>query len=104
MRAAATRAAAVINPAAMPKTPEKPVVREIIKVAEVQAEGKNEGGIFDVIGLLTYLKGLTGELPDTKRNSFLRGKYPETLDSVIDRLRKLAIIKVSAKSETEKGR
>ena len=49
-----------------------------------------------VIGLLNYLKSLTGELPDEDRNSFSHGKFPAALKRVIDSLGKLVIIKESA--------
>ena len=46
-----------------------------------------------IINLLDYLKILTSELPEEKLASFFDGKYSEALDSVIDSLKKLTIIK-----------
>ena len=49
--------------------------------------------ISEVIDLLKYLKHLTEDLPEIKRDSFLEGRYPVVLESVIDSLKNLTIIK-----------
>ena len=48
-----------------------------------------------VIGLLDYLKSLTANLPSKQKDTYMHGRFPVAMDSVIDSLRKLVIIKES---------
>ena len=52
--------------------------------------------ISDVVNLLNHLKRLTELLPVKERNSYLRGKFPAAVDSVIDSLNSLERIKKTA--------
>jgi hypothetical protein len=46
-----------------------------------------------VLELLNCLRQMTEELPEKGRNTFLQGRFPAALESVIDSLKSLAIIK-----------
>jgi hypothetical protein len=60
--------------------------KESAKVPELPPE------ISEVLGLLACLKQLTEELPEEDRDSYLQGRFPAVLESVIDSLKNLTII------------
>ena len=62
----------------------------------VSQEDQNVSDIPAVIALLVYLKHLTDELPMEERKSYIDGWFPAALESVIDSLKKLTIIKERA--------
>jgi tetratricopeptide (TPR) repeat protein len=81
---------------------EEPVLLEEIKYAEpVILDEKTE--IPSLIGLLNCLKNLAEDLPNKERELFHRSNFPITLDSVIDSLRNLDIIKESAHAASNGG-
>ena len=88
------------EPLAQEPLAQEPLAQEPL-AGEFPEEG-DAGGLFEVVGLLKYLKSLTKELPERKQNAFIKGKYPKALDSVIDSLKKLAIIKRSADRKADK--
>ena len=59
----------------------------------IEAKPSEKKGIIAVVELLKHLKGLAAELPEKERVSFSEGKLPTNLESVIDSLQNLTIIK-----------
>ena len=49
--------------------------------------------VYEIIRLLNYIKKLAEQLPEKERNIFKNSGQAEVLDSLIDSLRKLIIIK-----------
>ena len=70
-----------------------------------QTEKKPREGVQldSVIGLLNCLKGLADDLPNQQKDTYMHGKFPAALDSVIDSLKKLTIIKEAAKHSGNKN-
>ena len=82
-------------PSAVPVAGREPRIVAMPAAPAADTGGREPAGIVAVIELFEYFKALLEEIPREKLNSPLQGKLPETLDSVIDSLRKLVIIKES---------
>jgi hypothetical protein len=63
------------------------------KAPPIKSKPSEENEIMAVVELLKHLKGLAGALPEKEKASFKEGKLPTNLESVIDSLQNLTIIK-----------
>ena len=86
----------------IPAEPEKPAdvpatpfgVPEVPDEVTVAATTTIKGiGILTIIKLLEYLKRLAEELPEINHKTYIKDKLPEAIESLIDSLRKLIIIR-----------
>jgi hypothetical protein len=77
------------------ETTEEPLFEEPLLEEPVPIKDKKQVDLSRVVDLLGALHGLTEALPEKHRNSYSQGKLQPALESVIDSLRNLTIIKES---------
>jgi hypothetical protein len=87
-------------PQAMPSPPPPPEPK-IIPLPPPPTEKGSE--VQNIVNLLKCLKDLTNELPDKEKTNFNQGKFPTHLESVIDSLKNLDIIKETTGDSFGKG-
>jgi hypothetical protein len=84
-----------LNEPILEEITEEPLFEEPILEEPVPIKDSKQADLSRVVDLLGALHGLTEALPEKHRNSYSQGKLQPALESVIDSLRNLTIIKES---------
>jgi len=80
--------------------PQEPALSDLGNEEAAPIKEDKQIDLSNVVELLGTLHGLTGALPEKQRTTYSQGKIQTSLESVIDRLKNLTIIKESTADDT----